>query len=294
VTPADALAQQFEEHRGHLRGVAYSILGTVSEADDVVQDAWLRLQRAGADDIDDLRAWLTTVVARLALDVLGSARKRREAYVGPWLPEPLVALAPPAEDPADRITLDESVSLAMLVVLETLSPAERTVFLLHDVFGMGFDEAAEVVGRTPAACRQLASRARRHVAARAPRYDADAVEQRRVVDAFLAAASQGDLAALVQVLDPAVVLRSDGGGLVRAARRPIEGDDNVARFMLGIAERGGDGALLSVVPVNGLPGIYAELPDGGALVAGFSVAGGRITEIDLVVNPEKLRHLPAR
>jgi RNA polymerase sigma-70 factor (ECF subfamily) len=301
VTAADQLAQQFETHRRHLQGVAYSILGTISEAEDVVQDAWLRLQRVDADDIDDLRAWLTTVVGRLALDVLGSARKRREAYVGPWLPEPLVALpsqltaaaAADSADPAERVTLDESVSLAVMVVLETLTPAERTAFLLHDVFGVDFPEVARVVGRTPAACRQLATRARRHVAERAPRFDADADEARRVVEAFLAAAMGGDLQQLASVLDPEVVWRADGGGQVRASRRAVVGDDNVGRLVLGLAERGGAGVThVSVVPVNGRPGIVMQLADDSSLVMGFAVAGGRVTEIDVVVNPDKLRHLP--
>lgn len=329
------LAEAFEGERGHLRAVAYRLLGSLADAEDVVQDAWLRLRRVDADEIDDLRAWLTVVVSRLCLDQLRSARVRREGYVGPWLPEPLVSWpggdtagagggveglraasggfgaaaamagterfagsgggAPGQVDPADRVTLAESVSMAMMVVLEALSPAERTAFVLHDVFGYDFAEIAEATGRTPAAARQLASRARRHVRDRSVRFEPDPGLRRRVADAFLAAAAGGDLGGLTALLDPDVIVRSDGGGLARAARRPITGADRAARFIVGIIEKGladaGPRAWTRPVEVNGEPGFAYH--DGTALrtVASLHIVDGRITEINIVVNPDKLRHL---
>ncbi|MGV9775378.1 RNA polymerase sigma factor SigJ [Streptosporangium sp. NPDC003464] len=280
------LAAEFGALRPRLVGVAYGLLGSLDEAEDVVQDAWLRLGRADRAEIQDVTGWLVVTVSRLALDVLRSARVRREEYVGPWLPEPVVTVE---ADPADRVTLDESMSLAMLVVLESLSPAERTAFVLHDVFGLPFDEVAQAVGRTPAACRQLAARARKHVAARAPRFEVDAAEHRRVVEAFSRASKGCDIDALTALLDPDVVLRSDGGGLVRAARRPVRGAGRVARFIAGVAERFGAGGRFTPITVNGRPGLL-RFRD-GALdgVYALTVAGGRITEIDIVMNPEKLR-----
>lgn len=265
--------------------MAYGLLGSLDEAEDVVQDAWLRLSRADRAEIQDVTGWLVVTVSRLALDVLRSARVRREEYVGPWLPEPVVAEA----DPADRITLAESMSLAMLVVLESLSPAERTAFVLHDVFGLTFAEVGQAVGRSPAACRQLAARARKHVTARAPRFEVDETEHRRVVEAFARANAGLDIDALLALLDPDVVLRSDGGGLVKAARRPVHGADRVARFLIGVAERLGAADRLAPSTVNGWPGLL-RFKDGMLTgVLGLSVAGGRITEIDIVMNPEKLR-----
>src|SRR5690242_5902711 len=207
---------EFEQLRPYLFRVAYSHLGSLGEADDVLQEAWLRLVRTDRSEIRNLRAWLTTVVSRLAIDSLTSARARREEYVGPWLPEPLVDARPPEEDPAGRAELDESVSMALLIVLESLSPAERSAFLMHDVFGYTFEEVAGMVGRSPAATRQLASRARHAVEARRPRYPAAPDEQERVVEAFHAASENGDLEALLAVLDPEVTFRSDGGGAVSA------------------------------------------------------------------------------
>jgi RNA polymerase sigma-70 factor, ECF subfamily len=281
----DDVASAFEALRPRLTRLAYATLGSVAEAEDVVQDAWLRLQRAGADEVRDLPAWLTTVVGRLALDALGSARARRERYVGEWLPEPLVGTTPSA---ADRVTLDEEVSLALLRVLETLSPAERTAFVLHDVFGHTFDEAAAVVGRTPQATRQLASRARRHVEAGRPRFPASRDEQLRVVTAFAVAAAEGDLAGLVAVLDPDVVMRADGGGRVTTARHPLHGADRVARALVAIARKQREGRRGALVEVNGTPGLLLEA-DGERSVVAFSVDGGRITAVDIVRNPDKLR-----
>ncbi|GAA3430073.1 RNA polymerase sigma factor SigJ [Streptosporangium sandarakinum] len=282
------LAAEFAAIRPRLVGVAYGLLGSIDEAEDVVQDAWFRLGRVGRAEIRDVTGWLVVTVSRLALDVLRSARVRREEYVGPWLPEPVVD----GGDPADRVTLDESMSMAMLVVLESLSPAERTAFVLHDVFGLPFDEVGRAVGRSPAACRQLAARARRHVAARAPRFEVDAAEHRRVVEAFARAGAGDDIGALMELLDPDVVLRSDGGGLVTAARRPVRGADRVARFLLGVTRRYGSSHGFAPVMVNGWPGLLRSRRDATPAVYALNTAGGRITEIYIVMNPEKLRSIP--
>jgi RNA polymerase sigma-70 factor (ECF subfamily) len=281
--------ERFARARPRLLRLAYSQLGDVGEAEDVVQEAWLRLERTGADAVDDLEAWLTTVVARLSLDVLRSARARRESYVGPWLPEPLVRA--PEGDPAERVTLDESVSYALLAVLEQLSPAERTAFLLHDVFEVPFREVAEIVGRTPAAVRQLAARARRHVAEGRPRHPATPDEQRRVVEAFARAASEGDLRGLLAVLDPDVVHTADGGGAAIAARKPLVGAERVARAWVAIARRVAGASRATVVEVNGQAGLLLEGPGGDRSLLAFTLDAGRIRRIDAVRNPAKLRGL---
>jgi RNA polymerase sigma-70 factor (ECF subfamily) len=286
VTSGDDLADAFDALRPRLVAVAYGILGSVEEAEDAVQDAWLRLTRTNRSEIADLTGWLIVTVSRLAVDTLRSARKRREEYVGTWLPEPIVA----PDDPAERVTLDESMSMAMLVVLESLSPAERTAFVLHDVFGLPFTEVGRAVGRTPAACRQLATRARKHVSARAPRFEVDTAAHRSVVEAFARASAGRDLDGLVALLDPDVVLRSDGGGVVLAIRKPVVGAMKVARFLVGISRRY-EGAGRSLVNVNGWPGLVLFRGDQLDSVTGLTVAGGRITEIDIVRNPEKLRSI---
>jgi len=281
-------AELAEREGRRLFGVAYRLLGTVADAEDAVQETFLRWEQTDQDVVESPRGWLTTVLTRHCLDQLRSARARREAYVGTWLPEPLVeGRDMTAEDPAERVALDESVSLAMLVVLETLTPAERAVFVLHDVFGMGFEEVGGTVGRSPAACRQLAARARRHVEQRRPRFDPDAKEQRRVVAAFLNAAASGELDALLPLLDPAVVLRSDGGGRVPAARRPVAGPERVARVLLAGRTWYPDLAA-RLVAVNGGTGALITAHGEVLAAVGVTVAGGRITEIDLVVNPDKL------
>ncbi len=216
------LTTEFEHQRPHLRAVAYRMLGSISEAEDAVQEAWVRLDRSDPGGTDDLRGWLTVVVGRICLDVLRTRRSRRETYAGTWLPEPVVT-APTDESPEHEAVLADSVGLALLVVLETLTPAERLAFVLHDIFAVPFEEIAEVVGRSPAAARQLASRARRRVREGAPSPDADLAVQRRVVDAFLAAARSGDFDALLRVLDPDVVIRFDGGGAGLLARPTIVG-----------------------------------------------------------------------
>ena len=283
----DQLADEFAQLRPYLLRVAYSHLGSLSEAEDLVQEAWLRLERSDRAEIRNLRAWLTTVVSRLALDALTSARSRRERYVGPWLPEPLVQADADEADPARKVDLDESVSMALLVVLESLSPAERSAFLLHDVFGYSFSEVAQIVGRTPAATRQLATRGRHAVEARRPRYPADAEEQREVVAAFQAAAQDGDVSSLIAVLDPAVTFRSDGGGVVNAARTVFTGAERVARIFTGMAGHFGEQFRMSPIVVNGAPGLLLDTGEYPSVIA-FSIDQGRINEIDVVRNPDKL------
>ncbi|HEY3483407.1 MAG TPA: RNA polymerase sigma factor SigJ [Streptomyces sp.] len=292
---ADAeLADAYARARPRLVRLAYAVLGSYAEAEDVVSDSWLRLAAANArEPVEDVDAWATVSVARRAVDTLRSARVRRETYVGPWLPEPLLGSLPgpcgtPAADPADRVTLDEAVSFALLVVLETLSPAERTAWVLHDLFGVEFPEVGRVVGRSTAAVRQLAARARRHIAAGAPRIEVDAHEHQAAVAAFARAAAEGDLDALTAVLDPEVTLTSDGGGLVSAARHPVHGADRVARFLVGTASRFGTGHRAAVTTVNGAPGL--AVLDGDELIAVISLtfAQDRVTRVDLVMTPLKL------
>lgn len=279
--------ERFLAARPRLLRLAYSQLGDLGEAEDVVQEAWVRLERAGPETIEDLDAWLTTTVARLALDVLRSARVRRVSYVGPWLPEPVFT----AGDPADRVTLDESVSYALLAVLEQLSPAERTAFVLHDVFDVPFPEVAEIVGRSPDSVRQLASRARRHVARERPRRPVSADEHRRAVEAFERASAEGDLEALLEILDPDATFVSDGGGQVIAARKPLRGALRIARAWLGIRRRYPT-ERATLVEVNGLAGLLLEGPDceSRSLLA-FAVDGGRIVRLDVLRNPAKLQRL---
>ncbi|MDQ3788539.1 MAG: RNA polymerase sigma factor SigJ [Actinomycetota bacterium] len=271
--------------------VAYRMLGSRAEAEDVLQDAMARALASDAD-VRNPRRWLTTVVTNLCLDRLKSARRRREAYVGEWLPEPVVGAAwsepkvvDPA-DPADRVTLDDEISLALMTVLETLSPAERAVYVLHEAFGIPLHEVAHIVGRAPDACRQLAVRARRHVQAHAPRFDPEPIAHARAVAAFQAACEGADVSRLAQVLDEQAVLRTDGGGVAPALPRPVVGRDAVARAIVATVRRAGR---LSVERrwVNGTPGLVAT-HDGGTVVLAFAVADGSITEIDVVANPAKL------
>jgi RNA polymerase sigma-70 factor, ECF subfamily len=277
----------FERERRHLFGVAYRLLGTVSDAEDAVQDTFLRWEQADQGAVDNPGGWLTTVITRLCIDQLRSARARRETYVGPWLPEPMLQ---ETDDLPARVALDESVSLAMLVVLETLSPAERAVFVLPDVFGLSFEEIAAMVERTPAACRQLAARARGNVKARRPRFDADADRQRQVVAAFLDATTSGDLPSLLRMLDQSVVLRADGGGKVRAAGRPVRGPEKVGQLLLG-GLKWYPGMTVRRIAVNGGTGALVTHDDRVIAGVGVTVADGRITEIDLVVNPDKLQRI---
>lgn len=278
------LAQEFERQRPHLRAVGYRMLGSIGEAEDAVQEAWVRLDRRDPGGTDDLRGWLTVVVGRICLDMLRTRRSRREHYAGTWLPEPVISETMD-DSPEHAAVLADSVGLALLVVLETLTPAERVAFVLHDVFAVSFDEIAEVIGRTPAGARQLASRARRRVRDGAPSPDADLAVQRRVVDAFLAAARSGDFEALVRVLDPDVVFRTDGGGVGPLARPPIVGAGAVAREILS---RGARFAPLGrPAIVNGAAGVVVQAGS-RQVVVGFTVVNGRIAAIDIIGDPAKL------
>jgi RNA polymerase sigma-70 factor (ECF subfamily) len=284
VVEADRIADEFEQARPRLRAVAYRMLGSLTEADDAVQEAWLRLHRSGAA-IDDLRAWLVTVVGRICLDVLRARKTRREDYAGSWLPEPIVQTDPVSGPERDAVLAD-SVGLALLVVLESLAPAERLAFVLHDVFGVPFEEIATIVDRSPDAVRQLASRARRRIGRTPHAPDADLAVQRQVVDAFLAASRSGDFDALIAILDPDVVLRADGGGSGPLARPPVVGANAVASEL---RSRGPAFArFASPAIVNGGAGSIVRLPDGRTIVAAFTVIGGRIAAIDLIGDPAKL------
>jgi RNA polymerase sigma factor (sigma-70 family) len=283
----DWLAERFEANRCHLRGVAFRMLGSLTEADDAVQEAWIRLSRSDTSDVDNLRAWLTTVVGRVCLNMLRSRKTRREGSLETHLPDPI--LSPEAGiDPEQEALLGDSVGLAMLIVLDSLTPAERVAFVLHDVFAVPFEAIAPIVGRTPTAARQLASRARRRVQG-APVPDVDLDRQWAVVDAFLAAAREGDFERLLAVLDPEVVVRSDGGvarpdliSLVRGAQAVAEQAMTFRRF----AETS------TRVLVNGIPGGVAWAPDGSPFaVLALTVKGGRIVAIDVLADPDRLGQL---
>jgi RNA polymerase sigma factor (sigma-70 family) len=288
MNEGDGLAERFQAHRPRLRAVAYRLLGSLSEADDAVQEAWLRLSRADPPSgTDDLGRWLTTVVARVCLDTLRSRAARREEPLGVHLPDPIICHHD-ALGPEEEALLAEGVGLALLVVMEQLAPAERLALVLHDTFAVPFDQIAAILGRSPAATRQLASRARRRVRASATLPDADLAGQRKVVDAFLAAARNGDLDALVSVLDPEVVVRADWGGVPVGASRMARGARVVAEQALSFSRfaRFARPAL-----VNGAAGVVAEV--GGRLLAvlGFTVRHDRIVEIDILAGPARLRRL---
>ncbi len=285
----DRLAESFEQNRTRLRAVAYRMLGSFAEADDAVQEAWLRLSRADAGRVDSLSAWLTTVVARVCLNVLRARNTRREEPIGVHLPDPVISPADGA-NPEDEALLADSVGLALLVVLETLTPAERLAFVLHDMFDLPFDEIAPMVGRSPATARQLASRARRRVRGAEPASDRDIARQREVVDAFFAAAHGGDFDGLIAVLDPDVVLRSDGGTAHPEASMVLRGAAEVARRTLAIAS---PAAPKHPVLVNGAAGVLVTLAGQPVAVMGFTVSLGKITEIDAIADPDRLGRLVA-
>jgi RNA polymerase sigma factor (sigma-70 family) len=283
----DFLAERFEEERPRLRRIAYRMLGTVEEADDAVQEAWIRLNRTGESAVDNLGAWLTTVVSRVSLDMLRARRSRREEYVGSWMPEPVVAIDD-RPSPEDEALIADGVGLALYVVLETLSPAERLAFVLHDMFALPFDEIAAIVGRTPEATRQLASRARRRVRGARPEPDVELAEQQRVVDAFFAAARNGDFDALLELLDPEVMLRVDAGPGGALARPPIVGR---AAFIAEARRWAALTPLSRPAIVNGAAGAVIGRPGRPFAVAGVTVANGRITAVDFVVDPAKLARI---
>ena len=278
------MKQLVEKHRDRLFGIAYRMLGSASDAEDAVQEAFARL--AAADDVEDPAGWLTTVVTNLSIDRLRSAQRRRETYVGPWLPEPLLT---DNRDPSDVAETADSLTLAFLTVLERLSPSERAVFLLHDVFGYPHKQIAEMLDRSHAAVRKLASRARTRLAEDRPRYEHDADRRREVADAFMAAAAGADLDRLMQLLAPDVVFTSDGGGVVSAARRPVHGPDRVARLLLGLVRQAREGGwTLAQVEINGQPGFVAEHHGEIDTALALQVHEGRIEAIYTIRNPDKL------
>lgn len=278
-------AATFAPHRARLVRIAYRMLGSVAEAEDMVQEAYLRWHQADRASVANAQAFLSKVVTRLCLDHLKSARVQRETYIGPWLPEPVVE--PASEDDADDLTF------ALMTTLERLSPLERAAFLLHDVFGMAFDEVAAAIGRDPAACRQLASRARTHVRAARPRFPVSPEQGRSIANAFFAAARQGDMAGLQQLLADDVIFYSDGGGKKTAARKPISGRDKVLRLLEAFTHYSGYDSpqLLYDGDIDGLPGFVTREQDGTLQTMAFVLEEGRISTIYVVRNPDKLRHL---
>ncbi|MGO9961397.1 MAG: RNA polymerase sigma factor SigJ [Solirubrobacteraceae bacterium] len=284
----DPYAEQFEQQRRHLQAVAYRMLGSVGEAEDAVQEAWLRLSRSDAAAVTNLGGWLTTVVGRICIDMLRARRARNEDYVGTWIPEPVVS-DHDVIDPAHEAELADTVGLALLVVLEMLAPAERLAFVLHDMFGVSFEEIAPIVDRSADAARQLASRARRRVRGGAPAPDADLAGQRRVVSAFLAASRAGDFEALLQVLDPDIVFRIDAGRDHPLARPPIVGAGNVANEVMARGRPFAPQGRLALV--NGAIGILVGPAAAPIAVAGCTVVNGRIVALDLIVDRHKLAGL---
>jgi RNA polymerase sigma factor (sigma-70 family) len=283
----DVLAEAFESNRTHLHAVAYRMLGSLSEADDAVQEAWIRLSRSDASRIENLGGWLTTVVGRVCLDMLRSRRSRREESLDVHMPDPILARED-TTDPEHEALVADSVGLALLAVLELLAPAERLAFVLHDMFAMPFEEIAPVVGRTPEAARQLASRARRRVQGAAPVPDTDLAGQREVVDAFFAASRAGDFDALVAVLDPDVVLRSDGGALRPDASALVRGAETVAARALTFHRLS---PFVRPVIVNGVAGVVVAPGGQPFSVMAFTVRNGKVVEIDALADPQRLREL---
>jgi RNA polymerase sigma-70 factor (ECF subfamily) len=284
--PGEAAGDLFDRHRPLLFSIAYRMLGSVMDAEDVVQEAFLRWQRAPRAEVRSPKAYLSAVVTRLCIDQLRTARTRREEYVGPWLPEPL-----PTEP--DTSAIDESLSMAFLVLLESLNPTERAVFLLREVFDYDYEEISRLVGKSEANCRQIARRARDSVAARRPRFECSPEQEERLMGSFLEASLGGDMEGLVSVLSEDVTLWSDGGGKTRAALNPIHGADRVSRFLFGILRQAPPGLVIRRARVNGRPGIIGYFADGRPQsVTTLEVADGRIRAIRIVVNPEKLRAVP--
>ncbi len=287
MSAQDVLAEQFEVHRGHLRAVAYRMLGSLTEADDAVQESWLRLHRSDPAAVDDMRAWLTTVTARICLDTLRRRKSRREEPLDVHVPDPVVSLGD-VLDPESEALLADSLGMALLVVLDTLSPAERLAFVLHDMFGVPFEDIAKVVGRSSDATKQLASRARRRIQGVPTAAGADVARQRRVVDAFLAAARAGDFDALVAVLDPDVVLRADAGREGPGVTRVVRGAQTVARQALTFSALA---PLARPVLVNGQPGLMA-LRDGKPIsVLALTIVDDHVVEMNILADPARLEHL---
>ncbi len=283
----EALAGRFEEHRGHLRAVAYRMLGSAGEAEDAVQEAWLRASAAGTGGVENLGGWLTTIVSRVCLNLLRSRATRREVALESHIPDPVVARVDDT-DPEQQAILGEGIGLAMMRVLDTLSPAERLAFVLHDVFAVPFDDIADIAEATPTAVRQLASRARKRVQTGAPHPDADPARQRAAVDAFFAAARAGDFARLVAILDPDVVLRSDGGLARAGATLVIRGGESLASQAIMFAE---GAPYAAPALINGAAGVVVARAGRVLSVMAFTVVDGRISEIDVLADPERLAAL---
>ena len=281
------MQETFEELRPYLFSLAYRMLGSTADAEDVVQDAFLRW--GDGTGVEHPKAYLSKVVTRLCIDHLGSARVRRETYVGPWLPEPL--LTDSAPDVADEVERVDSLSLAFLTLLETLSPVERAVFLLREVFGYDYEEIAEIVGKSATNCRQIAHRAQEHIEARRPRFTTEKDRREALLSAFFEACALGDLQGLTDLLSEDVTLWSDGGGRVRAARRPIHGPAKVGRFLQGILAKADPDMAIRVAEVNGQPGFVVYQGDRPETVAALDITDAGISGIRLVVNPEKLRSI---
>ena len=283
----DRLAERFEEHRSHLRAVAYRMLGSLREADDAVQETWLRASRAGTDDVENLGGWLTTIAGRVCLNMLRSRRTRREEPLDVHVPDPIVS-GPDGVDPEQEALLTDSVGLALLVVLDTLAPAERLAFVLHDMFAVPFDDIAPIVGRSTAATRQLASRGRRRVQDADPMPDADVTRQREVVDAFFAASRKGDFEALVAVLDPGILLRTDFGGALEGVAALVQGAEAVAGQALTFAHRS---PFLRPALVNGAAGVVVAPAGRAVAVMAFTVRNGLVARIDVLADPDRLDRL---
>lgn len=284
-------AEQFEQYRGHLRAVAGRMLGSAAEADDAVQEAWFRLNRSDTAHVENMGGWLTTVVSRICLDMLRARQTRREDSIGEWSDEPVVALFSDS-DPEEQALIADGVGLALQVVLDTLSPAERLAFVLHDMFGVSFEEIGPIVDRNAAAARQLASRARRRVRGAAEPQGANVARQRKIVEAFLAASRNGDFEALLEVLDPDVVFRASSGVSGPRVPESVRGAGDVATLVL---ERGSPFAHLGrPAIVNGRPGAYVALPDRVVSLVAFTIVGDRVTEMDLLVDPDRLERVRVR
>ncbi len=280
--------EPFLEHRSLLFAIAYRMLGGVADAEDAVQETYLRWRRAAAsgDEIRSPKAWLTTAISRVCLDQLGSARVKREQYIGPWLPEPLAGATPDVEE---TVADFDSLSVAFLVLLESLSPKERAVFLLHDVFGYDFASIGEIVGESDTYCRQLAKRARAHIIERRPRFEADRAQRERLTADFRRAVTEGDMPALIETLTDDVTVFSDGGGKVNAARKPVVGSDKVALFLTNLARLAPAGTRFHIEPINGQPGIVTLVDGVVQNVVTFDFTDSAIRTIYIVVNPDKLR-----
>jgi RNA polymerase sigma-70 factor, ECF subfamily len=280
----------FQQHRPLLFSIAYRMLGSVMDAEDMVQEAFLRWQAAGDAEISYPKAYLSAIVTRLCIDFLRSASVQREQYVGPWLPEPIVTGM--VEEAADPAALADSLSLAFLILLESLSPEERAVFLLRELFDYEYREIANIIGKSEANCRQMLARARRHIESRRPRFDASAEARQRLLQQFVQTCTVGDMDGMLAMLEQDVVLRADGGGKARAALRPIAGSDKVARYLLGLLRQAPPGWQARPAAVNGQPGIITYVDGNVQSALAFDICDGRIQAIYMVVNPDKLHSLP--